>query len=309
MKHILFALLTLPAIVVAQDPINCWVPWSCNEDYGPLPVGHHRAIMQFDSPPGGHLVMYSITTAIGTSWDTLGLREFGRHILDLTYESPDPNDVGYSQSYTVALAFIDDGNEATVSSPLSFTTEPAPEISIDLSASAGVASCTVSTAPSGNLYFGEVYGCFPITIDIVATDQAGTTLFEGPGDYVPGEPFSETITFPYGITTERICVTATMRRSSTSEPVFDFMVTNTQHCEDIDITTSVVEADGTSVRAPYPNPFTDRLVIPAPTWHAFDLLGKSMISGSNSETIETTSWPTGTYVIRTSTGTHLVVKQ
>lgn len=311
MKNLLIATLlcltgmTTLAQVTQVD--TCWVPWECEspDTSKSLTVGHKRFIMRYESPwtEGERMVSYSRPGAMGTEWITYQIVGPGIHTLDVTYDDPWPSN--YFEMWETSLRFVDTNTGDTlVSTPLSVTTEPSPNLYASYAPSPPDSVKFVvatSSLPGG---WGANPPCpegMEAYIDAVVAQPWGDTLFVV--DSIPcilGQVVLATFGFPYQGPEIDICIQATLKRMVPGSQPYT-VVQSDVSCETIGgITTSLGEQRADEqVLIVGPNPFADALQIKTKgAWEIRTANGQLLQKGNGPETINTGAWSPGIYLVR-----------
>lgn len=298
----------LPSFLSAQDPVNVWAPWDCQNGtgatYGPLPVGHRKVIMQFDTPysEGVQYVYYSVPTANGTIWRAYGPVSAGRQMFAVEYleEGIWPP----SNMFSTALAFVDGEGVSTVTTPLWCTVENAPSLTLSVN------STEIAVEVLGS--WGIVSSCeeFTNVVTIEAEDPYNEVIWS---QQIPYHNEGMIVQIPEAFPSD-VCLTATLKRLHTSgDPEFTYIVTTSNvYCTEL--TTGIASTSNSSVVEPFPNPFDSHLTFFAEgKWMIFDVSGKLVLQGNKSiklnTTISTEALAPGAYVIKTENSSKVIVKK
>lgn len=312
----IFAMLRIATLSAQDEPINVWIPWTCQDgsQVGPVPNGHRSAAIQFDAPwgQGSRVAIYSINGGNPVFWQNITP---GRHVFEVT--DPNPNLTVNTSAFTVALGFIDDVGSIAVTTPITISTEPAPNLTISSLqvGNTGEISWDISSETESGNGFGILTTCsdFEIVILVTGENTLGETIFEQELSCAAGQPTAQSMSWQYQGPSTEIRLTAKMQRVDTeAEAVFGpFTIVETQSewidVGDFSITTSVANVSSKSSDACFPNPFEDHLFIKTRTgqggWKISDATGRMVLMGSGDNNINTGEFAPGQYILTFDDGT------
>ncbi|MEZ4114258.1 MAG: hypothetical protein R3B65_02330 [Candidatus Paceibacterota bacterium] len=221
------------ATFAQTEPVNIWVPWSCENgsQVGPMSIGHRSVAIQFDAPwsQGTRMANYRINGGDPVFWQNIGP---GRHIFEIA--DPNPDESVNASTFKVAMDFVDDGSSSIVSTPINVTAEPAPDLiisSLQIN-DVGVLSWDVFSENDFGGGFGTLATCsnFPIVIQITGENVFGETIFEQDLPCTAGQPTAQGMSWQYQGPATQIRLNATMQRvdTSTQSSFEPFTVVTTQ---------------------------------------------------------------------------------
>ncbi len=311
----IFAMLRIATLSAQDEPINVWIPWTCQDgsELGPMPVGDRTSVIQFDTPwsQGNWLVQYSVPTMFGMTWVYWRTVGPGRHTIDFQYENPQVPGFIYQNSFPTALLFTDSAGNTLVSSMIVVTTEPAPTVENVAAVSGDQIEVLVSTPPVNGGYWGQVETCFeyPTLAIVSGSTPDGTVVFQDTIVCPPGAPTNALLSYEYEGAETVICFSTKMVRLVSQENAdLQYQITTSNSsCVTVgELSTGVDMLFGEKVLVKaFPNPFTESLTItasPFAKWRITNHLGQEVMSGFGNKTIDTSAFARGVYVLFTEDG-------